>query len=126
MIAMSTVKENAETPVPAQDHRASPIDRAHLARITLGERGLECEVLALFARQADMLLQRMGRAEPEVVAAAAHTLKGSARGIGAWRVAGAAEKVERAKRAGLGAALTELGAAIDEAKAMIAQLLRAH
>jgi HPt (histidine-containing phosphotransfer) domain-containing protein len=125
MIAMSAV-QNVEAPVPAQPQRAAPIDRGHLARMTLGERSLECEVLALFVRQADMLLRRMGRAEPDVVAAAAHTLNGSARGIGAWRVAGAADRVERASRAGLDAALAELGVAIDEAKTVIAELLREH
>jgi hypothetical protein len=75
MIAMSTAKQNVEASVPAQGERGSPIDRVHLARMTLGERRLECEVLALFVRQAGMLLQRMGRAEPKAVAAAAHTLK---------------------------------------------------
>jgi HPt (histidine-containing phosphotransfer) domain-containing protein len=126
MIAMSAVQQNVEAPVPAQAQRAAPIDRVHLARMTLGERSLECEVLALFVRQADMLLRRMGRSEPDVVAAAAHTLNGSARGIGAWRVAGAAERVERASRAGLDTALAELGVAIDEAKTVIAELLREH
>jgi HPt (histidine-containing phosphotransfer) domain-containing protein len=126
MIAMSTAKQNVEASVPAQGERGSPIDRVHLARMTLGERRLECEVLALFVRQADMLLQRMGRVEPKAVAAAAHTLKGSARGIGAWQVAGAAERVERAKPAGLNRALAELGVTIDEARAVIAVLLREH
>jgi HPt (histidine-containing phosphotransfer) domain-containing protein len=126
MIAMSAVQQNVEAPVPAQAQRAAPIDRVHLARMTLGERSLECEVLALFVRQADMLLRRMGRSEPDVVAAAAHTLNGSARGIGAWRVAGAAERVERASRTRLDTALAELGVAIDEAKTVIAELLREH
>jgi HPt (histidine-containing phosphotransfer) domain-containing protein len=73
-----------------------------------------------------MLLRRMGRAEPDVVAAAAHTLKGSARSVGAWQVAGAAERVEHAGRAGLDTALAELGVAIDQAKAVIVELLREH
>jgi HPt (histidine-containing phosphotransfer) domain-containing protein len=126
MIATSAVQQNVEAPVPAQAQRAASIDRVHLARMTLGERSLECEVLALFVRQADMLLRRMGRAEPNVVAAAAHTLKGSARGIGAWQVASAAEQVERANRAGIKSALAELGFAIDQAKAAIVLLLREH
>jgi HPt (histidine-containing phosphotransfer) domain-containing protein len=126
MIAMSAVQQNIEAQVRAQAQHAAPIDRVHLARMTLGERSLECEVLALFVRQADMLMRRMGLAERDVVAAAAHTLKGSARGIGAWQVAGAAERVEHAKRAGLDTALAELGVAIDEAKAVIVKLLREH
>src|SRR5205823_10274111 len=73
-----------------------PIDLVHLARMTLGDRGLEREVLQLFDRQAGMLMVRMQQAGRASVCAAAHTLKGSARGIGAWHVARAAEAVELA------------------------------
>jgi HPt (histidine-containing phosphotransfer) domain-containing protein len=64
--------------------------------MTLGDHSLEREVLALFDRQAEMLIGRMAGNEPAAVAALAHTLKGSARGIGAWGVASAAEAVETA------------------------------
>ena len=37
------------------------IDIHHLARMTLGERSLQREVLALFDRQADVLLPRIRR-----------------------------------------------------------------
>ena len=56
------------------------IDLQHLSRMTLGERGLEREVLELFHQQATMLTGRMREAAPAVIAASAHTLKGSARG----------------------------------------------
>ena len=59
--------------------------------MTLGDRKLEKEVLELFDRQAEQLLARMHAAEPAGLARLAHTLVGSARGIGAWRVAAAAE-----------------------------------
>ena len=36
-----------------------PIDMEHLAQMTLGERGLEIEVLRLFDLQAELLLARM-------------------------------------------------------------------
>ena len=36
-----------------------PIDLVHLARMTLGERSLEREVLQLFDRQSTLLLARM-------------------------------------------------------------------
>ena len=94
--------------------------------MTLGERSLECEVLALFDRQAGMLLGRMRDATPAVIAATAHTLKGSARGIGAWRVAEAAEAVEQAVAAECAAPIGNLRAAVDEASKAIAGLLRAH
>ena len=103
---------------------AAAIDIEHLARMTLGERSLEREVLVLFHRQADMLLPRIRAGAPALAAAAAHTLKGSAVGIGAFKVAEAAEAVEQAKDAAAGAAIETLAAVLDEAKAEIARLLR--
>lgn len=100
------------------------IDEDHLARMTLGDRVLEREVLQIFARQTVMILQRIACSEAALAAAAAHTLKGSARGIGAWRVARAAERVEEAAGAGGGAvamqaAIAELEAASLEARTAI-------
>jgi len=105
-----------------------PIDLVHLARMTLGDRGLEREVLALFDRQTTVLVSRMRAASPGTVTTVAHTLKGSARGVGAWRVAAAAEAVELAAsgEGDLSAAITRLAAVADEARAVIAELLRAH
>jgi HPt (histidine-containing phosphotransfer) domain-containing protein len=102
------------------------IDLNHLSRMTLGERSLEREVLALFVRQADILLARMNTANPAVAAAAAHTLKGSAVGIGAWPVARAAEAVEQSVGAELPDAIGSLSVAIEQAREAIAGLLRAH
>jgi HPt (histidine-containing phosphotransfer) domain-containing protein len=105
-----------------------PIDLVHLARMTLGDRGLEREVLALFDRQATVLVSRMRSAPPGSVTSVAHTLKGSARGVGAWRVAAAAEAVELAASGDgdLSAAITRLAAVAEEARAVIAELLRAN
>jgi hypothetical protein len=97
------------------------IDAEHLEQMTFGDRRLECEVLQIFRRQAAIMLGRIGGSEPAAAAAAVHTLKGSARGIGAWRVARAAERLEQAfaeteRSAALGeltAATVEAGAAID-------------
>jgi len=106
------------------------IDLAHFSRMTLGERSLEREILQLFDRQAEMLLARMRQSAPAVAGAFAHTLKGSSRGVGAWRVANAAEAVELAATAGTAAEVTAaiglLGKAIDEVRIVIAELLRAH
>jgi len=105
-----------------------PIDLVHLARMTLGDRGLEREVLALFDRQATVLVSRMRSAPPGSVTSVAHTLKGSARGVGAWRVAAAAEAVELAAsgEGDLSAAITRLAAVAEEARAVIAELLRTN
>src|SRR5437588_4718950 len=46
-----------------------PIDLVHLARMTLGDRGLEREVLQLFDRQATMLVARMQASAPDEIAA---------------------------------------------------------
>ncbi|PLX37278.1 MAG: Hpt domain-containing protein [Hyphomicrobiales bacterium] len=72
-----------------------PVDLVHLARHTLGNRDLEREVLQLFVRQSGVYLDRLrSSATAAACRAAAHTIKGSARGIGAWQVAEAAELVE--------------------------------
>jgi HPt (histidine-containing phosphotransfer) domain-containing protein len=107
-----------------------PIDFTHLFCMTLGDHGLEREVLALFDRQADMLLPRIRRGAPDMAAASAHTLKGSAVGIGAFKVARAVEQVEQAQRleirdAEITAAVDTLAAMLEEAKAEIARLLQA-
>jgi HPt (histidine-containing phosphotransfer) domain-containing protein len=97
------------------DQTPAVLDEAHLARMTLGDRQLECDVLQIFVRQAAMMIERIAMAEPPLAAAAAHTLVGSARGIGAWRVARAAERLEQAC---LGASRAlECEVAIDELKA---------
>ena len=111
----------------AQATGEPPIDRAHLLRMALGDRALEREVLALFERQADMLIGRMPGLEPAGAAALAHTLKGSARGIGAWQVARAAEAIERSAAAGgadLPQAIDGLAAAARDVRVVIADLLR--
>ena len=72
-----------------------PVDLVHLARYTLGDRALEREVLQLFATQSRLYLERLREASTqEAWRAAAHIIKGSARGIGAWHVAACAEAAE--------------------------------
>jgi HPt (histidine-containing phosphotransfer) domain-containing protein len=129
-------------PVPVADGVVSPplapdapaIDRTHLFRMTLGDHDLECEVLQLFDQQAGLLLARMAEADAAGVAALAHTLKGSARGVGAFGVARAAEAVEDAAKAKtsdktgsaeLVSAMSLLSSAIVDAHAAIAEILQA-
>jgi HPt (histidine-containing phosphotransfer) domain-containing protein len=122
--AQVRIIEQPSTSEPAPVAQA--IDLQHLSRMTLGDRGLEREVLALFDRQAEILLPRIRQGVPAAAASLAHTLKGSALGIGAWRVARAAEAVEQAKTGEIAAAVDALGTAICETKAAIASMLRAH
>ena len=117
--ATELVDSAPATPAPA-------IDRSHLARMTFGDRGLECEVLRLFDRQAELLLARMRDREPEAVATLAHTLKGSAASIGATGVMRAAAAVELAAvAADRELAIGRLASAIEMVRAEIAGLLDA-
>lgn len=102
-----------------------PIDLQHLARMTLGEPGLERDVLSMFVTQSRDLMQRLAQL-PDDSAAIAHTLKGSARAIGAFRVADAALHLEGALRDehDLTVALEALQDALDEATAAIDGILR--
>lgn len=111
--------------VPAQ----RPIDLLHLSRMTLDDRALEREVLALFDRQMLLMMERIGASAPDVAAAAAHTLKGSASGIGAWQVARAAADLESAAKDGDNSIWQQrvagLNEAVRDARSGISELLRA-
>jgi HPt (histidine-containing phosphotransfer) domain-containing protein len=101
-----------------------PIDVAHLGRMTLGDVGLEREVLAMFAGQSAGLVRALAPL-PANAAALAHTLKGSARAVGAVRVAEAAEWLEAAMRGDADAsqALAALDDSVAEARAAIDAIL---
>ena len=72
-----------------------PVDLVHLSRYTLGNRSLEREVLSLFLTQSQLYVQRLKEArEDKQWHDAAHTIKGSAKSIGAWQLARCAEKAE--------------------------------
>jgi HPt (histidine-containing phosphotransfer) domain-containing protein len=117
-------------PVAACVPADRPVDLVHLSKVTFGDRSLEQEVLHLFRRQSAVLIERM-RAAPDAAAfaVAAHTLKGSARGIGAWPTADAAERAELAI-GGPEADLREAFRAVIEAVAVadraIADLVATH
>jgi len=72
-----------------------PVDLVHLSRYTLGERDLEREVLELFCSQSFVYREQLkGSPSDKEWKDLTHTLKGSARAVGAWRVAEAAERAE--------------------------------
>jgi HPt (histidine-containing phosphotransfer) domain-containing protein len=97
------------------------IDRAHLKAMTMGDATLARDVLSLFDRQGAMMMKRLPGADAKAKAEMAHTLKGSARGIGAWRVADAATLVEIA---GDAIAIKELNDVVAEVRAEIALVLK--
>lgn len=104
-----------------------PIDLQHLARYTLGHGDLGREVLALFREQAPLYVGRLRRAGslPQWKEAA-HSLKGSAQAIGAFRVAEAAQRAEDLAEIGedkARVALEEIQVSVAEATAYIGSLL---
>ena len=108
--------------------RSEPVlDLEHLRRFTLGDQGLELEILDLFITQAPITLAALNSARIDRDwRIAAHTLKGSARAVGAWRVARLAERAEAMSRrtdpADCEAAVCELANALSEASVFIAAL----
>jgi HPt (histidine-containing phosphotransfer) domain-containing protein len=116
-----------QTRDPANAPETAAIDRSHLEHMTFGDRSLEREVLELFDRQAAMLIVRIRAGGKAAIAPLAHTLKGSASGVGAVRVehaAAAAERVAGLSAAECSQAVDRLARAVDEARALIAELLR--
>jgi len=112
-----------------------PIDLVHLSRQTLGDRDLEVELLSLFEKQAAQVISRLmlssGNGERRWKHDLAHTLKGSARAVGAVRVAAAAQAYEEALYSAAGDAeiervLAELERCVDEARAAAREFLADH
>ncbi len=127
MLNMSHMAKDAGAATCGSGER--PIDLVHLSRMTFGDRSLEREVLQLFDRQTTQLMARIRNIAPDEIAVLAHTLKGSARGVGAWQVARAAEALEAAAGTAaadeLEAAIDRLADAAEQARAVLADLLPA-
>ncbi|MBL8578839.1 MAG: Hpt domain-containing protein [Mesorhizobium sp.] len=71
-----------------------PIDLAHLSIQTMGDRDLEREVLGMFVDQAQSVRRQLSMADLKERLFLAHTLKGSARGVGAFPIADCAAEME--------------------------------
>jgi HPt (histidine-containing phosphotransfer) domain-containing protein len=113
-----------EIPSPPLAPGDDPIDMAHLTRMTLGDAGLARDVLAMFVKQTAQLLSSLATKPPDA-AALAHTLKGSARAVGAFRVAASASDLETAIRHGgdTSQILAALDGAVAEARTSIEAIL---
>ena len=124
-MAMPATMIAFEAPQPRKagsPSQARPIDLVHLAHQTMGDKSLEAEVLQMFARQARRLVQEMATAEAGTLGAAAHRLQGSAKAVGAFKVAAAAEALEH--QPGDAALLASVHAAVVDAENFIIGLCR--
>jgi HPt (histidine-containing phosphotransfer) domain-containing protein len=122
MAAVSIAFEAPDNARGAHPAKERPIDLVHLAVQTMGDKVLEAEVLQLFARQARAALIEIVDGSAASVVAAAHRLRSAANGVGAFRVASEAERLEAMPQdAGVRAALS---AAVLEAENFILKLSR--
>lgn len=126
-LAYSTPVRSASAGQGGRSPVSAPIDLVQLAANTLGNRDLEIQVLHLFRSQSASTLDRLA-AETDMAVRKdlVHTLKGSARAVGAQRIAAVCERLEEAMHAGeAGEApdLARLTEAVDEADGYIRGLL---
>lgn len=98
-----------------QDPGGPLFDRAHLSRYTDGDSALEAELLGLFRDQAQRCLGLMdGVSDRGAWRAAAHTLKGSARGVGAMALGELCDKAEELHQPSWAPAQARIALLVDE------------
>ncbi len=98
---------------------AAALDGAFLAVQTFGDPELRREVLGLFVAQSRRVVPTLPGLGPPEQADAAHLLKGSALGIGAWAAAGTAAAYEAAAPDGRAALFPALARAFARVEAAI-------
>ena len=103
------------------------IDVTYLRRMTLGDVALEREVLGMFKGQTNTLIDQLA-AMPENSTELAHTLKGSARAIGAFDLGEAANALEKVlhDKSKFASAFERLKKAVDAALDAIDVVLDEH
>jgi HPt (histidine-containing phosphotransfer) domain-containing protein len=91
------VHKHNEMPHEAVMRHGKAIDFTHLDQYTLGDEGLQGELLRLFSMQLEAQMNELhGCTDAGAWKQAAHTLKGAARAVGVWQVAEVAERLETA------------------------------
>lgn len=82
----------------------TPIDFEHLGNVSGGDSAFEAELLCEFCELTSELLeqlcQALGRGDLEEIRSLAHTIKGSAKTVGAVDVGTISERIELAARIG--------------------------
>jgi HPt (histidine-containing phosphotransfer) domain-containing protein len=115
-------------PSPREEIRR-PIDMEHLSRQTLGDPGLELEVLRLFDEMSHVYYDRLENSTtvPDLLRNL-HTLKGAAAGVGAFGLAELARVAETELREGAPVnpeRIDDLNIAVQEVSAFISQRIKA-
>ena len=105
-----------------------PIDMDHLARQTLGDPGLEIEVLRLFDEMSHVYYSRLEvSTNVDDLLRNLHTLKGAAAGLGAFGLAELARVAEAELRDGSPVnpeRIEDLSVAVEEVSAFIGDRIR--
>lgn len=105
-----------------------PIDLDHLSEFTVGDRSVQNRILKTFIRQSGIDLQKLSKSKTiEDWREAAHSLKNSASGIGAWHVVRDAEVALQLKRDQLDLEFARISVAlvarVEEANGFIEKIL---
>ncbi len=123
---------NTARAVPAPAAKAAvrrPIDMEHLSKQTLGDPGLELEVLRMFDTMSRVYYARLeASTSVEELLRNLHTLRGAAAGVGAFGLAELARVAETELRAGVPVnpeRIDDLNIAVEEVAAFIAARLEA-
>ena len=106
--------------------RQRPIDLVHLAKQTLGDAGLECEVLRMFDAFARSVFLKLERSTTEgELLAHLHSLRGAAAGVGAWGIVDMAEGARSEIANGIvnPERIEDIQMAVEEVSVFIAGLL---
>ncbi|WP_339758756.1 Hpt domain-containing protein [uncultured Hoeflea sp.] len=122
MAALGIAFEAQEISLQPRPSGGRPIDLVHLARQTGGDKALETEVLALFARQARQAVTQIGDMKKDARSELAHKIAGAAKGVGASDVARCASMLEN--EPGNSAAVAAFTKAVVEADTFIVGLMR--
>ena len=122
MVALNIAFEAPDNSGGMSHSGERPIVLAHLARQTMGDKGLGLEVLQMFARQARESMKELASMEGADRAAVTHRLKGSAQSVGATVVGKAAAALEDNPADAI--ALSGVAVAVVEAENFILKLCR--
>jgi HPt (histidine-containing phosphotransfer) domain-containing protein len=117
--------EHEPAPIGPEKDTSAPVDVQHLRRFIFGDQALEKEILSLFVGQLPETLASLRAATSQKDwKVAAHTLKGSCRAVGAFRLGDIAQDAETLAFSADSAACGKAIARIEEAAAEACAFVR--